>query len=79
MENLPEDFFVTSLQLTKTTYGDAYPPIDPIKPANSQAGKVIVTTGASKGIGRQVRSHGFPIFPCTVTPPESRLRTSCPT
>jgi len=52
MENLPDDYFVTKSQFTKTTHRDVYPAIDPAADSNSQAGKVIVITGASKGIGR---------------------------
>lgn len=55
MENLPSDHFVTLQQFVKTVYRDVYPSIDPQSPSNSQAGKVIVITGASKGIGRKVR------------------------
>lgn len=39
---------------TKGIYRDAYPTIDPTRPALSQAGKVVMITGASKGIGRDV-------------------------
>lgn len=54
MENLPADYFVKTGQFTKTTYRDVYPSIEPTAASNSQAGKVIVITGASKGIGRLV-------------------------
>ena len=54
MENLPDDYFVTKSQFTKMTHRDVYPAIDPTAASNSQAGKVIVVTGASKGIGRLV-------------------------
>lgn len=54
MENLPSDHFVTQQQFVKTVYRDVYPAIDPAIPSNSQAGKVIVITGASKGLGRKV-------------------------
>lgn len=50
------DYFVKQSQFTKTTYRDAYPAIDPTAISNSQAGKVIVITGASQGIGRNVSS-----------------------
>lgn len=52
--NLPEDHFVTSAAFTKQNYRDVYPAIDPSAPSNSQAGKVVVITGASKGLGRLV-------------------------
>lgn len=55
MENLPPDHFVTSWQFTPKAYIDVYPAIDPTSPANSQAGKVIVITGASRGLGSRVR------------------------
>jgi hypothetical protein len=48
------DHFVKQSQFTKTFYRDAYPAIDPTAASNSQAGKVIVITGASQGIGRDV-------------------------
>jgi hypothetical protein len=54
MENLPEDHFVTSAAFTKQNHRDIYPAIDPSSPSNNQAGKVIVVTGASKGLGRLV-------------------------
>ncbi|TVY38702.1 Short chain dehydrogenase, partial [Lachnellula subtilissima] len=52
MENLPVDYFVKAGAFTKATYRDVYPSINPTAVSNSQAGKVIVITGASKGIGR---------------------------
>jgi len=51
---LPDDFFVTSGQFTKTAYRDEYPGVDPRSPSLSQKGKVVVITGASQGLGRQV-------------------------
>jgi len=53
---LPDDFFVTVSQFTKTVYRDEYPDIDPTSEALSQEGKVVVITGTSQGIGRHVRT-----------------------
>jgi hypothetical protein len=53
---LPDDFFVTVSQFTRTAYRDEYPDIDPTSEALSQEGKVVVITGTSQGIGRQVRT-----------------------
>jgi hypothetical protein len=58
MENLPSDHFVSAQQFVKTVYRDVYPAIDPAATSNNQKGKVIVITGASKGIGRKVISFG---------------------
>lgn len=55
MADLPTDYFVTSLQYTKKTFQDVYPAIDPAKPSNSLAGKIVLITGASRGIGSRVR------------------------
>ena len=63
---LPDDFFVTSSQFTKTTYRDGYPSIDPSSPALSQAGKVVIVTGANQGLGRLVRP--FPLHLPRPTP-----------
>jgi len=51
MENLPPDYFVTSMQFTKNTHQTLYKSINPVNPENSLAGKVVVITGASRGIG----------------------------
>lgn len=55
MENLPPDFWVTSLQFTPKTYQANYPAIDPTNSQNSLGGKVVIINGASKGIGAMVR------------------------
>ncbi|KAK0122129.1 hypothetical protein ONS95_010389 [Cadophora gregata] len=47
-----DDFWVKKQQFTKTVYRDVYPAIDPTSASNSQAGKVVVITGASRGLGR---------------------------
>lgn len=59
MENLPTDFFVTSSAYTPTVYRDQYPSIDPRSPASSQAGQVIIITGASSGIGARGFAPAF--------------------
>lgn len=59
MENLPTDIFVTSAAYTPTVYRDQYPSIDPTKPALSQAGKVVIITGASSGIGARGFAPAF--------------------
>ena len=53
---LPDDFFVTASQFTRTTYRDEYSDVDPTSKTLSQEGKVVVITGTSQGIGRQVRT-----------------------
>lgn len=54
LSKLPKDFYVTSMQFTKTAQQDAYPAIDPSLPEHSLTGKVVVITGASRGIGALV-------------------------
>jgi hypothetical protein len=61
MDKLPSDFFVTANQFTKTVYRDVYPAIDPASEALSQAGKVVIISGASRGIGKKV-STNFLLF-----------------
>jgi hypothetical protein len=58
---LPDDFFVTVSQFTKTTYRDEYPEVDPTSKALSLEGKVVVITGTSQGIGRHVRTSPFDV------------------
>lgn len=54
MESLPPDHFVKSQAFTRVTHQDVYPAIDPTQDKLSQAGKVIIVTGASRGIGARV-------------------------
>lgn len=56
---LPDDFFVTVSQFTRTTYRDEYSDVDPTSKALSQEGKVVVITGTSQGIGRQGFAPAF--------------------
>lgn len=39
---------------TRRAHRDVYPAIDPHLPELSQAGKVVIITGASRGIGKLV-------------------------
>jgi FlaA1/EpsC-like NDP-sugar epimerase len=57
LHGLPDDYVVTSQAFTKQVHRDVYPAIDPSNPALSQKGKVVIITGASKGIGRKVLNH----------------------
>jgi FlaA1/EpsC-like NDP-sugar epimerase len=59
METLPEDFFTTSFQFTEHIYRDVYPSIEPTNAKLSQAGKVVVITGATGGISRAVCSRSL--------------------
>ncbi|KAH7327374.1 putative oxidoreductase ucpA [Rhexocercosporidium sp. MPI-PUGE-AT-0058] len=56
---LPDDFFVTSSQFTKTVYRDSYPELDVTQDSFSQKGKVIIITGASQGLGREAFAASF--------------------
>lgn len=42
---------------THQCYTQVYPAVDPTLPEHSQTGKVIVITGASRGLGQEVGSH----------------------
>ena len=50
MENLPDDFFITSFQFTPHIYRDVYPSIESSAPKLSQSGRVVVITGANGDI-----------------------------
>ncbi|KXH62075.1 hypothetical protein CSAL01_08210 [Colletotrichum salicis] len=50
-DSMPPDFYVKALQFTKNVYRDEYPAIKPENPGLSLAGKVVIITGASRGIG----------------------------
>jgi len=49
---LPTDHFIKFSRFTPTTHRDVYPSISPSNPALSQAGKIAIITGASRGIGK---------------------------
>lgn len=57
--SLPKDWIVTSGQFTRKAYTDIYPAIDPTKPENSLQGKIVVVTGASRGIGAKSIAPAF--------------------
>lgn len=59
MENLPVDHFTTTSAYTPHVHRDTYPAIDPTAPQNSQAGKVVIITGASAGIGARGFAPAF--------------------
>lgn len=59
MENLPVDYFVTTAAYTPHVYRDQYPAIDPTSAALSQAGKVVIITGGSAGIGARGFAPAF--------------------
>lgn len=61
MDSLPADFFVTSMQFTKRVSREVYPSVDPSSPELSMAGKVVIITGASQGIGAKVRLMGHAV------------------
>lgn len=54
MAEYPDDYWVKAAQYTKNVYRDVYPAVDPSRPELSMAGKVIIVTGASRGIGARV-------------------------
>lgn len=51
---LDPDSQVKGTAFTKKAYRDVYPAVDPSIPSMSQAGKVIIITGASRGLGQLV-------------------------
>jgi hypothetical protein len=59
MSELPSDYFIKTFQFTPNVHNDQYPSIDPTSPALSLAGKTVIVTGASRGIGAKVRLHHF--------------------
>lgn len=59
MENLPVDYFVTTAAYTPHVFRDQYAAIDPTSDALSQAGKVVIITGASSGIGARGFAPAF--------------------
>jgi hypothetical protein len=56
------DTFVKADAFTKKTHRDIYPAINPTRPNLSQNGKVVIITGASRGLGRSVSISHMDIF-----------------
>ncbi|KAK9426944.1 hypothetical protein V1505DRAFT_406727 [Lipomyces doorenjongii] len=52
MDQLPDHYFTTSKSFTKNVYRDVYSSVDPSSHVLSQAGKIVVITGCSRGIGK---------------------------
>ncbi|KAK9367590.1 hypothetical protein V1509DRAFT_626419 [Lipomyces kononenkoae] len=48
---VPSDYLTRAQQFTKTLHHELYPAVDPSKPELSLPGKVVIITGASRGIG----------------------------
>ncbi|EXJ67378.1 uncharacterized protein A1O5_09391 [Cladophialophora psammophila CBS 110553] len=53
MSDIADDYYLKESAYTRTLYREPYPSIDPTSPALSQAGRVVVITGASSGIGQR--------------------------
>lgn len=53
-ESIDPDCDTKATSFTTKSYRDVYPAIDPSRPEISQAGKIIIITGASRGLGRLV-------------------------
>ncbi|KAI0395818.1 NAD(P)-binding protein [Xylariaceae sp. FL0594] len=56
---LPTNFFAAALQFTKTIHDDVYPSIDPARKELSLPGKVVIITGASRGLGAKAFAPAF--------------------
>ncbi|KAI0537074.1 hypothetical protein GGR58DRAFT_527627 [Xylaria digitata] len=56
---LPKNFFLTLFQYTKNVHSDQYPAVDPTREEMSLAGKVVIVTGASRGLGANAFAPAF--------------------
>ncbi|KAI8632517.1 NAD(P)-binding protein [Xylariaceae sp. FL1651] len=56
---LPANFFVTLFQYTKNVHNDQYPSVDPTRQELNLAGKVVIVTGASRGLGAKAFAPAF--------------------
>jgi hypothetical protein len=59
MSTPDRDLFVKGAAFTKKNHRDLYAAIDPTRPELSQAGKVVVITGATRGLGQLVGYSNF--------------------
>ncbi|KUJ18591.1 NAD(P)-binding protein [Mollisia scopiformis] len=59
LSTLPKDWVVTSGQFTRKAHTNVYPAINPTQPSNSLKGKIVVVTGASRGIGARGIAPAF--------------------
>jgi len=59
MVPLPADFFLSTLAFTKTTHVQQYDAVDPTSAGLSQTGKIVIITGANRGLGRKSFATAF--------------------
>jgi hypothetical protein len=50
-QQVDPNLYTTPFQLTKTMHRDPYDKLFPSKASNSQKGKIVIITGAYRGIG----------------------------
>ncbi|KAF2973417.1 hypothetical protein GQX73_g160 [Xylaria multiplex] len=56
---LPKNFFLTLFQYTKNVHSDQYPAVDPTREDMNLTGKVVIITGASRGLGATAFAPAF--------------------